>query len=108
MQFKISNYIPRLNVKCLDLSLNSKRRGKKSVRKTKRKSLNVFFSKRTSLSNNYTDIAVSPVFPRKIFCDMAIRQLSTLQSYTIVCVLPVNECNEQVCFLEVILGGGKR
>ena len=43
MQFKISNYIPRLNVTCLDLSLNSKRRGKKSVRKTKRKSLNVFF-----------------------------------------------------------------
>ena len=26
------------------------------------------------ISNNYTDIAVSPVFPRKIFCDMAIRQ----------------------------------
>ena len=50
------------------------------------------------ISNNYTDIAVSPVFPRKIFCDMAIRQLSTLHSYTIVCLLPVNEFNEQVCF----------
>lgn len=50
------------------------------------------------ISNNYTDIAVSPVFPRKVFCDMAIRQLSTVQSYTIGCILPVNEFNEQVCF----------
>ena len=59
------------------------------------------------ISNNYTDIALSPVFPMKLFCDMAIRQLSTLQSYTIVCVLPVNEFNEQVCcfHLDMVIGG---
>lgn len=50
------------------------------------------------ISNNYTDIAVSPVFPRKVLCDMAIRQLSTVQRFTMVCLLPVNEFNEQVCF----------
>jgi len=51
------------------------------------------------VSNNYTDIAVSPVFPRKIMCNFVIRRLQNVQRYKVMCTMPVNEFNEQVCFI---------
>lgn len=51
------------------------------------------------VSNNYTDIAVSPVFPRKIMCDFVIQRYQNIQRYNVMCAMPVNEFNEQVCFI---------
>lgn len=51
------------------------------------------------ISDNYTAIAVSPVFPRKILCNFDVRQLQHVQTFKVPCTMPVNEFNEQVCFI---------
>ena len=57
------------------------------------------FAVNSIVNNNYTDIAVSPVFPRKIMCNFIIRLLHMVQRYKVMCTMPVNEFNEQVCFI---------
>jgi hypothetical protein len=38
----------------------------------------------------------SPAFPRMILCNLSIRQIQHIQRWTVQCVLPVNQFNEQV------------
>lgn len=48
-------------------------------------------------SRNYSQIAVSPVFPREVLCTVMFFTLQGGQKFSFQCLIPVNEFNEHVC-----------